>query len=85
MTRNLPNILAFNVDNFKPSLDEFGIIFGQDEAKAMVVRNTGLLGVRPENAAKSGNSTMQFMVIFFSAIEGITGVSRAEFFSSLCF
>mmetsp|Transcript_32251 Transcript_32251/g.65472 ORF Transcript_32251/g.65472 Transcript_32251/m.65472 type:complete len:248 (-) Transcript_32251:184-927(-) len=63
MVKVLPNILAFDSNNFGPALDNFGEIFGYDEAKAMVVRNPGLLGISPENAATSTDQTMQFSYI----------------------
>lgn len=102
MTRILPNILAFNADIFKPSLDEFATIFGEEEAKAMILRNPGLLAVKPVDAARSDDSTMVFSYIIaitrpagafllfgllsllmVPVLEGITGVSKADFLSSL--
>lgn len=102
MTRILPGILAFDSKNFKPSLNNFSEIFGEEEAKAMIMRNPGLLYVTPENAAKADDLTMKFSyalsvtrpagplllygtlsLLMVPVLEGITGVSRAEFFKSL--
>ena len=63
MTRDLPSILAFDDKNFKKALDEFSNIFGEEEAKAMVMRNPGLLYVKPENAATADDLTMKFSYI----------------------
>jgi len=63
MVKALPNILAFDSNNFSPALDAFGEIFGEEEANAMVVRNPGLLAVSPKNAATSSDQTMQFSYI----------------------
>lgn len=63
MTRIQPGILAFDSQNFQPSLSEFSTIFGEEEAKAMVMRNPGLLYVKPEYAAKSDDLTMKFSYI----------------------
>ena len=63
MVKALPNILAFDSNNFGPALDAFGEIFGEEEANAMVVRNPGLLAVSPKNAATSTDQTMQFSYI----------------------
>lgn len=102
MTRALPSILAFDSKNFEPSLTAFTEIFGEEESKAMVMRNPGLLYVKPESAATSDDLTMQFSYIIaltrpagpfllygtlslltVPIIEGITGVSKAEFFKSI--
>eukprot|EP00567_Pseudictyota_dubia_P015626 CAMPEP_0197452286 /NCGR_PEP_ID=MMETSP1175-20131217/31680_1 /TAXON_ID=1003142 /ORGANISM="Triceratium dubium, Strain CCMP147" /LENGTH=245 /DNA_ID=CAMNT_0042985255 /DNA_START=33 /DNA_END=770 /DNA_ORIENTATION=- len=60
MVKALPNILAFDSTQFSPALDAFGEIFGEEEANAMVVRNPGLLAVKPKDAATSTDQTMQF-------------------------
>ena len=63
MTKDLPSILAFEKANFRPSFVEFGKIFGTQEAKEMVMRNPGLLAVKPVDAANSDDQTMQFSYI----------------------
>eukprot|EP00555_Chaetoceros_dichaeta_P005333 CAMPEP_0198270374 /NCGR_PEP_ID=MMETSP1447-20131203/44792_1 /TAXON_ID=420782 /ORGANISM="Chaetoceros dichaeta, Strain CCMP1751" /LENGTH=229 /DNA_ID=CAMNT_0043962375 /DNA_START=167 /DNA_END=856 /DNA_ORIENTATION=- len=63
MTKAMPSILAFDKTNFKPTLVEFGKVFGEGEAKDMVVRNPGLLAVKPSDAAKVDDQTMQFSYI----------------------
>jgi hypothetical protein len=63
MTRIMPIILSFDSQWFGPSYKEWSRIFGPDEAKAMVLRNPGLLAVRPENAATATDQTMNFSYI----------------------
>mmetsp|Transcript_22352 Transcript_22352/g.27400 ORF Transcript_22352/g.27400 Transcript_22352/m.27400 type:complete len:214 (-) Transcript_22352:329-970(-) len=63
MTKDVPTILSFNKDNFQPSLKEFVTVFGDEEAKGMVLRNPGLLYVRPADAAKSDDLTMQLSYV----------------------
>jgi hypothetical protein len=63
MTRTMPIILSFDNQRFGPSYKEWSRIFGADEAKAMVLRNPGLLAVRPENAATATDQTMNFSYI----------------------
>merc|ERR1719437_159610 len=63
MTKILPNALAFNYNNFNDSLLAFSNIFGEDEAKEMVLRNPSLLAVSPSTAATSDDQTMQFSYI----------------------
>ena len=58
-----PGILAFNKDNFRPSLENFGETFGYDQAKRMVMRNPGLLSVKPANAATADQLTMQMSYV----------------------
>lgn len=60
ITNALPIALAFSSKNFGESLKEFSILFGEEKAKAMVVRNPGLLAINPTNAAKSNEQTMVF-------------------------
>lgn len=45
--------------DFASSLQEFSNIFGEEEAKGMVVRNPGLLAVTPAEAARTNDSAMQ--------------------------
>jgi len=59
MTKALPVCLSFNKDRFALSLKEYVQIFGEDDAKAMVVRNPGLLAVPPVEAARATDQTMQ--------------------------
>lgn len=60
MVKILPIVLSFNSNWFQPSFDEYAEIFGAEEAKAMVLRNPGLLGVKPGDAATSTDQTMVF-------------------------
>jgi hypothetical protein len=50
MVKDLPIVLAFNRNNFGPSLKELAKTFGDEEAKAMVQRNPGLLVIKPTGA-----------------------------------
>lgn len=59
MTKAQPLILTFKRDVFAASLKEYSAIFGEEEAKAMVGRNPGLLAVKPVEAAKATDQTMQ--------------------------
>jgi hypothetical protein len=59
MCKAFPLCLALNKAQFSPALKEYAIIFGEDEAKAMVCRNPNLLAVRPAEAAKANGQTMQ--------------------------
>ena len=69
-----PSILAFNKDNFGPCLTAFGEKFGDEEAKAMVIRNPGLLSCSPASAKITEDSTMQLSyVVEFTRPIGIFG------------
>ncbi|KAL7526619.1 hypothetical protein ACHAXR_006234 [Thalassiosira sp. AJA248-18] len=46
MVKIQPGALAFNKDNFAPSLEAFGEKFGLEESKEMIIRNPGLLNER---------------------------------------
>jgi hypothetical protein len=59
MTKALPICLSFDKALFAGSLKEYIGIFGEEEAKAMVCRNPGLLAVRPAEAAKATDQTMK--------------------------
>ena len=63
MVTDMPLILAFEKKNLKPTFAEFGKIFGDQEAKEMIMRNPGLLAMKPEDAAKADDQTMQFSYI----------------------
>lgn len=63
MTKIMPIILTFDKQCFAPSYKEWSDIFGADEAKAMVLRNPGLLAVAPKEAATSTDQTMTFSYI----------------------
>jgi len=66
MTRTAPIILAFNKNYFAPSLTELIKIFGDNEARAMVRRNPGLLALKPYgpgSAETCNDQTMQFSYI----------------------
>lgn len=63
MTRIMPIILTFDKQCFAPSFKEWSQIFGADETIDMVLRNPGLLAVRPEDAATATDQTMNFSYI----------------------
>lgn len=63
MVKIQPGVLAFNKDNFGPSLSAFGEKFGADEAREMVIRNPGLLSVKPANAESADDLTMQLSYV----------------------
>ena len=74
MVKIQPGVLAFNKDNFKPSLEAFGENFGYEESKEMVMRNPGLLSVKPANAASADDLTMQLSyVVDFTRPIGAAG------------
>lgn len=58
-----PLSLCFDSDYFGPSLEAWTEVFGLEAAQDMVARNPGLLAVRPDEAAKSTDSTMVFSYI----------------------
>jgi hypothetical protein len=60
MVKALPVCLVFNKDGLGPSLKAFQEIFGEEQAKAMVSRNPGLLAVNPADAATVTEQTMVF-------------------------
>jgi hypothetical protein len=47
MVEDVPGALTFRGDNFQPTLDIFSEKFGEDTARAMVIRNPALLSVPP--------------------------------------
>jgi len=63
MCRVMSDILAFDRKSFAGSLKAFSNIFGHEEAKAMVMRNPGLLLAKPEEAANSDKLTMQLSYV----------------------
>jgi hypothetical protein len=63
MVKIQPGVLAFNKDNFRPSLEAFSTKFGADEAREMVIRNPGLLSVKPANAEAADDLTMQLSYV----------------------
>lgn len=74
MVKIQPSVLAFEKDNFQPSLNAFGENFGYEESKEMVIRNPGLLGTKPANAATADNLTMQLSyVVEFTRPIGAVG------------
>jgi hypothetical protein len=74
MVKIQPGVLAFNKDNFRPSLEAFANKFGIDEAKGMIIRNPGLLSVKPANAESADNLTMQLSyVVEFTRPIGLLG------------
>eukprot|EP00633_Aureoumbra_lagunensis_P011048 CAMPEP_0197329038 /NCGR_PEP_ID=MMETSP0892-20130614/5377_1 /TAXON_ID=44058 ORGANISM="Aureoumbra lagunensis, Strain CCMP1510" /NCGR_SAMPLE_ID=MMETSP0892 /ASSEMBLY_ACC=CAM_ASM_000538 /LENGTH=202 /DNA_ID=CAMNT_0042825435 /DNA_START=2298 /DNA_END=2906 /DNA_ORIENTATION=+ len=61
MVRRNPSCLAYDSRNFSPSLAKFAETFGQEESKAMMLRNPNLLAVPPEgyqSAEKAGKETL---------------------------
>mmetsp|Transcript_7104 Transcript_7104/g.12429 ORF Transcript_7104/g.12429 Transcript_7104/m.12429 type:complete len:218 (+) Transcript_7104:47-700(+) len=74
MVKIQPGVLAFNKDNFGPSLDAFGENFGVEESKEMIIRNPGLLAVKPANARTADDLTMQLSyVVDFTRPIGLYG------------
>mmetsp|Transcript_3297 Transcript_3297/g.8318 ORF Transcript_3297/g.8318 Transcript_3297/m.8318 type:complete len:185 (+) Transcript_3297:3-557(+) len=68
MVKDEPACIIWNPQNFKPSLDAFSEIFGEEEAKAMVMRNPNLLSVPrpgsgPGSADKADDKTMQLSYV----------------------
>lgn len=63
MVKVEPRVLAFEKDNFGPSLEKFGDKWGIDEAKEMVIRNPGLLSVKPADAEAADDLTMQLSYV----------------------
>ncbi|KAL3783951.1 hypothetical protein ACHAW5_010465 [Stephanodiscus triporus] len=63
MVKIQPGVLAFNKDNFRPSLEAFSTKFGAEEAREMVIRNPGLLSVKPANAEAADDLTMQLSYV----------------------
>mmetsp|Transcript_93057 Transcript_93057/g.267734 ORF Transcript_93057/g.267734 Transcript_93057/m.267734 type:complete len:215 (-) Transcript_93057:149-793(-) len=63
MVKAQPICLAFDSTNFDPCLENWSNVFGLEAAQEMVVRNPGLLAVRPGEAAKATDSTMVFSYI----------------------
>jgi len=66
MVKILPMTLQFKRENFADCLDLCEEQFGLEKAQAMVLRNPGLLGVRPEQT-DSAESAM-----FFSYVVALT-------------
>jgi hypothetical protein len=62
MVQICPQTLKFKRQNFAPCLDSWEEQFGLDAARAMVLRNPGLLGVRPEQT-DGAESSMAFSYI----------------------
>ena len=74
MVKIQPSVLAFEKENFQPSLDAFGENFGYEESKEMVARNPGLLGSKPIDAASADSLTMQLSyVVQFTRPIGAAG------------
>jgi hypothetical protein len=66
MVKLCPQTLKFKRDNFSRCLDSWEEQFGLDAAKAMVGRNPGLLGIRPEQTDNAEAS------MFFSYVVAVT-------------
>ena len=66
MVKILPMTLQFKRENFADCLDSWEEQFGLEKAQEMVLRNPGLLGVRPEQT-DSAESAM-----FFSYVVAVT-------------
>jgi hypothetical protein len=56
MVKIMPRVLRFNADNFDPCLESWTEQFGLERAQAMVRRNPGLLGVRPDQTEDADSS-----------------------------
>mmetsp|Transcript_7593 Transcript_7593/g.9931 ORF Transcript_7593/g.9931 Transcript_7593/m.9931 type:complete len:216 (-) Transcript_7593:97-744(-) len=63
MVKDQPLILAASRANFQPSLEAFIVNFGDEEARAMIARNPGLLFVKPSDAESSEDLTMKMSYI----------------------
>ena len=56
MVKIMPSVLRFDSKNFEGSLASWTEQFGSEKAQAMVRRNPGLLGVRPEQTEDAESS-----------------------------
>lgn len=56
MVKIMPRVLRFNSENFEGCLESWTEQFGLEKAQAMVRRNPGLLGVRPEQTEDAESS-----------------------------
>lgn len=67
MVKNLPKVLEFNRKNFQPTFEILCNKFdGKDNTLAMLLRNPGLLNLRPQgycSAEDAGDETMTFSYI----------------------
>ena len=66
MVKDMPVVLTASRRNFAPSLDALGAKFGVDESKAMVMRNPGLLFLKPTGAGgadTADNLTMRMSYV----------------------
>lgn len=70
MVKDLTIVLAFKRNYFAPSLEAFSEVFGEEESKAMVQRNPGLLALPPSGAGGADSVTDQTMQ--FSYLVGYT-------------
>lgn len=66
MVKICPQTLKFKRENFQPCLDSWEEQFGLEKAQAMVLRNPGLLGIRPEQTDGAESS------MFFSYVVAVT-------------
>lgn len=74
MVKIQPGILAFNKNDFGPSLEAFGEKFGVEESKAMIIRNPGLLSTKRLGAEAADDLTMQLSyVVEFTRPIGAAG------------
>lgn len=74
MVKIQPSVLAFNKDDFGPSLEAFGEKFGLEESKAMIMRNPGLLSSKRLAAESADDLTMQLSyVVQFTRPIGAAG------------
>jgi hypothetical protein len=62
MVKICPQTLKFKRENFQRCLDSWEEQFGLEKAQAMVLRNPGLLGIRPEQT-DGAESSMVFSYI----------------------
>lgn len=66
MVKICPQTLKFKRENFQRCLDSWEEQFGLEKAQAMVLRNPGLLGIRPEQTDGAESS------MFFSYVVAVT-------------
>jgi hypothetical protein len=60
MIKALPVALTFGKTKFAPTLKALSEKFGEEKAKAAVIRNPGLLAIKPDDAASANEQTLVF-------------------------
>jgi hypothetical protein len=80
-----PLVLTFDSNNFKPCLEAWERQFGLEKARAMVLRNPGLLAVSPVLAREPAEATMALSYVIAAtrplpkiiAVAGILAIATA--------